>query len=71
MTNAQTKLIAAAIVFGSGAVATAVGILAMATHPYQGEVGPVPGAIAMLAGLILGVHALKQMNTQERKPDVQ
>ena len=30
MTNAQTKLIAAGIVFGLGAVALAVGILALA-----------------------------------------
>ena len=68
MTNAQTKFIAAAIVFGSGAVAVAIGILAMAT-PNHLEAGPIPGVIAMVAGLWLGVKALKQINTQEDKPD--
>ncbi|MDP6047781.1 MAG: hypothetical protein QGH94_02110 [Phycisphaerae bacterium] len=71
MTNAQTKLITAGIVFGLGAVAAGVGILAMATDRFGGESGPVPGGIAMIAGFVLGVVALKQMNQQERKPDMQ
>ena len=70
MTNVQTKLIAAAIVFGLGAVALAIGILAVA-RPHLEDGGPIPGVIAMVAGLILGIQALKQMNAQERKPDVQ
>jgi|GEM_PF-3649281 len=70
MTNGQTKLIAAAIVFGLGAVALAVGILALA-RPHHEDAGPVPGLIAMVAGLWLGVHALKQMGGQENKTDVQ
>ncbi len=70
MTNAQTKLIAAAIVFGLGAVAAAVGILALA-RPHLEDFGPVPGVIAMAAGLILGIGALKQMNIQGDKPDGQ
>jgi len=69
MTNAQTKLIAAAIVFGSGAVALAVGFLATATNSSTGEAGPIPGLIAMVAGLWLGVKALNQMNTQRDKLD--
>ena len=69
MTNAQTKLIAAAIVAGLGAVAWAIGILAMATHASQGETGHAPGVIAMLAGLILGIWALAQMRGD--KPDGQ
>lgn len=71
MTNAQTRLIAAAIVFGLGAVALGIGILAMATNRFGGDGGPIPGVIAMVAGLWLGVHALKQMKMQEDKPDVQ
>lgn len=67
MTNTQIKLIAAAIVFGLGAVALAVGILALA-RPHLEDAGPVPGVIAMAAGLWLGVHALKRMTIQENKP---
>jgi tellurite resistance protein TehA-like permease len=70
MTNDQTKLIAAAIVFGLGAVALAVGVLALA-RPHLEDFGPVPGVIAMATGLWLGVHALKRMAIQEDKPDVQ
>jgi len=68
MTNDQTKLIAAAIVFGLGAVALAVGVLAL-SRPHLEDFGPVPGVIAMAAGLWLGVHALKRMTIQEGKPD--
>ena len=68
MTNAQVGLIAAAIVFGSGAVAVAIGILAMATPQYL-EAGPIPGVIAMAAGLWLGVHALRNMSMQKDEPD--
>jgi hypothetical protein len=44
MTNGQTKLIAAAIVFGLGAVALGVGILAVA-GPHGEDAGPIPGVI--------------------------
>lgn len=64
MTNAQTKLVAAAIVFGLGVVASGIGFLAWATNRNMGDVGPVPGVIAMAAGLFLGVHALKRMGNQ-------
>ena len=69
MTNAQTGLIAAGIVFGLGAVAVAIGVLAMATNAHDGDGGPIPGVIAMAAGLWLGVHALKQMNKQGNEPN--
>ncbi|MBL7221848.1 MAG: hypothetical protein ISS69_17195 [Phycisphaerae bacterium] len=69
MTNAQTKLIAATIVFGSGAVALAIGFLATATNSNTGEAGPIPGLIAMVAGLWLGVHALRNMSMQKDEPD--
>jgi len=71
MTNAQAKLITAGIVFGLGAMAAGIGILAMATDRSGGDGGPIPGGIAMLAGFVLGIVALKQMNEQERKPNIQ
>lgn len=61
MTNVQAVFIAAAILFAGGAIATAVGILAYATNSAYGDAGFVPGAIAMLAGAILGIHALLKM----------
>jgi len=69
MTNAQVGLIAAAIVFGLGALALAIGVLAMATNRTGGEGGPIPGLIAMVVGLWLGVHALRNMSMQKDEPD--
>ena len=61
MTNTQTKLIAAGIIFGLGSIAAAVGFVAMAIDRYAGDGGPIPGGIAMTAGLVLGIVALNQM----------
>ena len=65
MTDAQTKLVAAAIVFGLGAVASGIGFLAMATDRHIADVGPVPGVIAMAVGGFLGLYALIRMKNQQ------
>jgi len=70
MTNAQTKLIAAAIVFGLGSIAAGVGFVAMAIDRYGGDGGPIPGGLAMVAGFVLGVVALRRMNRPADKPEL-
>ncbi len=58
MTNAQVVLIAAAILFAGGAIACAVGILAIAT-----EGGPIPGLIAMIVGAVLAFRVRKEFGS--------
>ena len=70
MTDAQAKLIAAAIVLGSGVVALAIGILAM-RGGRMNDWEHVLGIIVMAVGLWCGYQALKQMKKPEDKPDGQ
>ena len=62
MTDAQAKLMSAAIIVAGAAIALAVGIQTIAG---AAEATPIPGVVAAIAGLILGIIALTEMKKDD------
>ena len=63
MTNNQVLLIAAAILTASGVVGFALGFISEGVWGGGGAVGAVPGFLAMILGVAMGVSAMKGMQT--------
>jgi hypothetical protein len=57
MTNPQAGLMAAAIVCAGGAITMGLGV----TAPPGSAPEPLPGLIVLLAGVVMGIVALKKM----------
>ena len=67
MTRNRVIFIGACLIIGTGVISIPLGQLAMATNRMYGDAAPVPGAIAVIVGLIFGIKALIGMHAEERE----